>query len=71
MLSAHFEALLGSVGDQMKQDHLRLPLQVAVLLSPILLLQETQIHKSKSYCQRYKMMLVCEPFLSIGFMLDL
>ena len=61
MLSGHFETLLGSVGDQMNHDHLRLPLQVAALLSPIFLLQEVPIHKSRVYCQRYKMILVCEP----------
>jgi len=65
MLSSHFESLLETLGDQFKHDHLRLPLQVAVLLSPIFLLHETQIHKSRIYCQRYKMMLVCEPFLTI------
>ena len=39
-------------------DNLRLPLQVVLLISPIFLLQEAQIHLSTFYNQRYKMILV-------------
>ena len=39
-------------------DNLQLPLQVALLISPIFLLQEAQIHLSTFYNQCYKMILV-------------
>ena len=59
-----FEALLASLDRDQRYDHLRLALQVAVLLSPIFLLQEILIHKSKLYCQRHRVILVCGPFLN-------
>lgn len=45
-------------GDNQYIDNLRLPLQVALLISPILLLQEVQFHTSTFYIQRYKLALV-------------
>ncbi|KIM35727.1 hypothetical protein M413DRAFT_32284 [Hebeloma cylindrosporum] len=56
-LNVQFEALLDSIGEIQKLDHLRLPVQVAALISPIFLLMDTFIHKSKYFCQRYKLML--------------
>jgi hypothetical protein len=44
-------------GDAQEIDNLRLPLQVALLISPIFLLQDIQIHLSQFYSQRYKMIL--------------
>jgi len=58
-----FKKFLQSLGDNMKYDHLRLPLQVSALLTPILLLYPIQIHKSENYCQRYRVLLVCAVFL--------
>jgi len=58
-LASQFDDLLASLSDDDKYDHLRLPLQVSALLSPIFLLYDAPLHKSKVYCQRYKMMLVC------------
>jgi hypothetical protein len=39
--------------------NLRLPLQVALLISPIFLLHDAQMHLSTFYVQRYKIALVC------------
>jgi|ERR1700679_952697 len=46
-------------GDKQNIDNLRLPLQVALLISPIFILQESQIHLSSFYVQRYKLAIVC------------
>jgi hypothetical protein len=45
-------------GGKDKIDNLRLPLQVALLISPIFLLQDAQMHLSSFYAQRYKIALV-------------
>lgn len=50
--------LEGLAGGKEKIDNLRLPLQVALLISPIFLLQDTQIHLSAFYVQRHKIILV-------------
>jgi len=52
---AFLERLAGENG---QIDNLRLPLQVALLISPIFLLQDAQIHLSTFYIQRYKVALV-------------
>ena len=39
-------------------DNLQLPLQMALLISLIFLLQDTQMHLSSFYVQRYKIALV-------------
>ena len=52
-------------GNNLDLEHLRLALQVALLISPIFLLQEAQIHLSPFYVQRYKLALVCSFFFSI------
>ena len=60
----HFIAYLVTLqGNNLDLEHLRLPLQVALLISPIFLLQEAQIHLSPFYVQRYKLALVCAFFL--------
>jgi len=46
-------------GGKEQIDNLRLPLQVALLISPIFLLQDAQLHLSSFYVQRYKIALVC------------
>lgn len=54
-----FAIFLKKLSDEDEQiDNLRLPLQVALLISPIFLLQEAQIHLSTFYNQRYKLALV-------------
>jgi hypothetical protein len=45
-------------GGKQNFDSLRLPLQTALLISPIFLLQDAQIHLSSFYVQRYKLALV-------------
>lgn len=50
--------LEGFAGGKDNVDSLRLPLQVALLISPIFLLQDAQIHLSNFYVQRHKMILV-------------
>jgi len=50
--------LEGLAGGKDKIDNLRLPLQVALLISPIFLLQDAQMHLSSFYVQRYKIALV-------------
>jgi len=50
--------LEGLAGGKDKIDNLRLPLQVALLISPIFLLQDAQMHLSSFYAQRYKIALV-------------
>lgn len=45
-------------GGRQNFDNLRLPLQTALLISPIFLLQDAQIHLSSFYVQRYKLALV-------------
>ena len=57
-----FKTFLESLSNDQKYDHLRLPLQVSALLSPIFLLLAVHIHKSEYYCQRYRVMLVCSLF---------
>ena len=46
-------------GSKEKIDNLRLPLQVALLISPIFLLHDAQVHLSSFYAQRHKIVLVC------------
>jgi hypothetical protein len=56
----HIVAFLeGLGGGNEKIDNLRLPLQVALLISPIFLLQDVQMHLSSFYAQRHKIVLVC------------
>jgi hypothetical protein len=65
----HFIAFLATLqGKNLDLEHLRLALQVALLISPIFLLQEAQIHLSRFYVQRYKLALVCIffPFSVLG-----
>ena len=50
--------LEGLVGGKERIDNLRLPLQVALLISLIFLLQDAQLHLSSFYVQRYKIVLV-------------
>ena len=50
--------LEGLVGGKKRIDNLRLPLQVALLISLIFLLQDAQLHLSSFYVQRYKIVLV-------------
>lgn len=50
--------LEGIVSGKEKIDNLRIPLQVALLISPIFLLQDAQMHLSSFYAQRYKIVLV-------------
>ena len=50
--------LEGMAGGKDEIDNLRLPLQVALLISPIFLLQDAQLHLSTFYAQRYKIALV-------------
>jgi len=45
-------------GGKEQIDNLRLPSQVALLISPIFLLQDAQLHLSSFYVQRYKIALV-------------
>ena len=52
--------LEGLAGGKNKIDNLRIPLQVALLISPIFLLQDAQMHISTFYAQRYKIILVCD-----------
>jgi hypothetical protein len=58
-----FKKFLECLGEDQKYDHLRLPLQVSALLTPIVLLLQTSIHQSQNFCQRYRVMLVCAVFL--------
>ncbi|KIM38064.1 hypothetical protein M413DRAFT_13028 [Hebeloma cylindrosporum] len=53
----HFHDFLSSLTVDQKFEHLRLPLQLAALISPIFLLLEVQIHKSDAFRQRYKLLL--------------
>lgn len=56
----YFVAFLERLAGENEQiDNLRLPLQVALLISPIFLLQDVQMHLSSFYVQRYKIVLVC------------
>jgi len=57
-----FKKFLLALGENQKYDHLRLPLQASALLTPILLLNQIQIHRSEYFCQRYRVMLVCAIF---------
>lgn len=57
LFMAFLEALAGGKD---KIDNLRIPLQVALLISPIFLLQDAQMHISTFYAQRYKIILVCD-----------
>jgi hypothetical protein len=57
-LSTQFKAFLAKQGKDEKYDNLRLPLQVATLISPIFLLLEVLIHKSTIFSQRYRLMMV-------------
>ena len=59
-LHIQFETLLKSLADDQKYDHLRLPLQVSTMLTPICLLQELLIHRSSYYSQRYRLIMVNE-----------
>ena len=54
-LMAFLEVLVG--GKEMI-DNLRIPLQVALLISPIFLLLDVQMHLSSFYGQRHKLVLV-------------
>src|SRR6266700_7943358 len=55
-----FKAFLATLADENGYlENLCLLLQVALLLSPIFLLQEAQIHLSKFYVQRFKLAIVC------------
>jgi hypothetical protein len=51
-----FISFLESISGDQSIDHLRFPLQVALLISPIFLLQDIQIHLSQ--IQRYKLAMV-------------
>lgn len=44
-------------------DHLRLPLQVALLISPIFLLQDVQIHLLQFQRYRLALVFICLVFL--------
>ena len=57
-LMEQINEFLLTLSENHKYNHLRLPLQVACLISPIFLLGALQIHKSKLFSQRYKLMLV-------------
>jgi hypothetical protein len=57
-LTEQFQNFLTLLADEKTYD-LRLPLQVACLISPIFLLGELLVHKCKLYRQRYKLMLAC------------
>jgi len=54
-------------GEKQQIDNLRIPLQVALLISPIFLLQDAQMHLSNFYVQRYKIVLVRMILLNIRF----
>lgn len=58
-----FKNFLECLEKDQKYDHLRLPLQVSALLTPIVLLLATPIHQSQNFCQRYRVMLVCANLL--------
>lgn len=60
---AGFKDFLDNLQQKQKFDHLRLPLQVSALLTPIVLLLGTSIHQSQNFCQRYRVMLVCANLL--------
>jgi len=55
-----FKAFITTLADEKGNlENLHLPLQVALLISPILLLQDAQIHLSQFFVQQFKLALVC------------
>src|SRR6266446_3287065 len=61
-LANQFLEFLPNLTENQKYDHLRLPLQLACLISLIFLLGGLQIHKAKPFFQRYKLVLVGTAF---------